>query len=212
MPKLLLLAMLLLSARAQESARKVENNELISQKDPPLRLTVSKELPYLGRVPFQLGHIAAGERHVFAEVNTEKRVTRMLVVQFEGMLPGVNDWYRFGLGRTPMRLGRHDYRHNLWAWNNAENIKEQPNNEAAVMQKFLDEKGLKLDDELVMSRFARPVGEDKRSEIIIFYIEPLAPYGYKVSEFDWEKPLEGKQAEWEKLYREKSLRMFSVAE
>jgi hypothetical protein len=216
MSKLLLLLSLflslLLSSAAQQLSRRVENSVLISESDPLLKMAVAKELAYIGRVPFQLRPIAAGERHVFAELNAEKRIIRMLVVQFEGMLPGINDWYRFGLGRTPIRLGRHDYKHNLWTWNNAENIKQQPNNEAAAMQKFLDAKGIKLDDELVMSRFARPVGEDKRHEIIIFYIEPLAPYGYKVSDFDWEKPLEGKQAEWEKQYREKSLKMFSVAE
>jgi hypothetical protein len=211
---LLLSLLLYISAASsgQTPARGVENNVLISVADPPLRLTVAKALPYIGRVPFQLGHVAAGERHVFAEIGTEKRITRMLVIQFEGFLPGVDDWYKFGLGRMPLRLGRHDYKHSVWAWNNAENIKQQPNNEAAAMQRFLEQKGLKLDDQLVMSRFARPVGEDKRHEIIIFYIEPLAPYGYNVSDFDWEKPLEGKQAEWEKRYREKSLQMFSIAE
>ena len=212
MSRFLLPLFWLLCVGVQAASRHVENNRLISDNEPPLRLSVAKELPFIGKVPFVLRGVAQGERYIFAETDSAKRITRMLVVQFEGFLPQVDDYYKYSLGRTPMRLGKHDYRHNVWAWDSSAEVKQSPGSESAAMQRLLDAKGLKLDDQLVMSRFARAVGEDKRHEIIFFYIEPLTPYGYKVTDFDFEKPLAGKQAEWEKQFRERSLKMFSVAE
>jgi hypothetical protein len=42
--------------------------------------------------------------------------------------------------------------------------------------------------ERMMSRFARPVGHDKRNEIIIFYFEDLADHGLKLSQFNEDAP------------------------
>ncbi len=34
-----------------------------------------------------------------------------------------------------------------------------------------------------MSRFVRVVGEERRDELIIFYLEPLSAHGHRVEEF-----------------------------
>src|SRR6185436_3065751 len=67
-----------------------------------LRIRVAHELRYVGSFAFELAHVAAVERHVFAQ--GEPDIRRMVVVQFESFLPSVNEQYRYAL-RDPQVLG-----------------------------------------------------------------------------------------------------------
>ena len=89
--------------------------------------------------------------------------------------------YRFSLKRV--RLGADDYVHNTWAFNNRESAQNNPGRESDRTLKLLEEKGLSLEDGLIMSRYVRAVGDDARREIIIFYMEPLTRSGHGLDDF-----------------------------
>ena len=67
-----------------------------SDDRPPLRMRVVPELRYLGSFLFDLKQVARVERHVFVETENAL-VRRMLVLQFEGFLPNVDEMYRYAL-------------------------------------------------------------------------------------------------------------------
>lgn len=202
----LLMALPLLAADKLE--RKVADNVLTSFDVPKVRITVDESLQYLGRFDFNLRDIAAGERYIWAETQ-EGRVKRMFIVQFEGFLPQVNHQYRFGM-RTPVKLGSQTYSHNLWFYNDEEGRGADPPNEATRTVKFLAERGLSLDTDLMMSRFARIVGQDKRNEIILFYWENMRDHGVTAKDFPEETPVTPPHQKLGQEFYQRSLKAFRV--
>ncbi len=61
-----------------------------------------------------------------------------------------------------------------------------------------------------MSRFARIVGDDKRNELIFFYVENLKDLGHKLSDFPEDKPKSAEQLQMEKDLTDRSLEAFKV--
>ncbi len=191
------------SATAQ---RKVAGNTLESSELPKIRITVEPSMPYLGSFAFRLEPPAEGERYVFAE-SANGKVRRMFIVQFERMLD--DRQYRFRM-RTPVKLGRETYSHNLWFYNDEESRKADPPGEPVHTVKFLAERGLSLDTDLMMSRFARIVGEDKRNEIILFYWENLRDHGLSAKDFPEEQPVTPEQRKLGEGFYQRSLKAFAV--
>lgn len=162
--------------------RTVVDNVLTSEALPRIRVAVDPKIAYVGSFPFKIRDVAAGERFLFAETEG-RRVRRMVIVQFEGFLPEVDDEYRFQV-TNPVKLGAHEYRHSTWLFDNEQSVREGTDTEPGYTAKFLKSRGLKTDKELMMSRFARPVGADRRNEIIIFYFENMADHGLKLANFN----------------------------
>ncbi|MDQ2950763.1 MAG: hypothetical protein M3R54_00705 [Chloroflexota bacterium] len=140
-----------------------------SDELPPLRMRVVPELRYLGSFLFDLKGIARVERHIFVE--TERvLVRRMLVLQFEGFLPHVDDVYRYGLA-DPRELGGETYGRQASLLSVSAERAESPDAEITHTVIFLESKGLVLPDRHAVARFARIFGERRRRELLIFYHE-----------------------------------------
>jgi hypothetical protein len=193
---------------ADKVKRTVVNNVLTSDSLPRITISVEPSLKYLGKFDFNLRNIAGGERHVWAETSAG-RVKRMFIVQLEGFLPNVDDYYKYPI-RTPVKLGKHTYSHNLWFYNDDETRRADPPNEAGMTAKFLAERGLSLDSDLIMSRFARIVGEDKRNEIIFFYWENMRDHGLTAADFPKEEPVTPEHKKLAEEFFQRSLSAFSV--
>ncbi|MGD2027311.1 MAG: hypothetical protein PVI99_05800 [Anaerolineales bacterium] len=161
--------------------RTVENNVLYSNALPEMTLHVSSDFDYLGSLIFDLKDIALVERHIFVEAESGIAV-RMFIVQFEGFMPD-NDYTYNWLIRTPMTLCGAEWQQNPYFFNNAENILTDPGAESDHTTRFLKANGLAVEDELMMSRFARVVDDAQRHEIILFYIENVSSTGYTLEEF-----------------------------
>ena len=193
---------------ASPPARAVEGQTVVSTSDPVARITIDKELAYLGAFRFELKGIACVERQLFAVVENG-RIRKLFIIQFEGILDSSSEIYRWPM-RDPIRLGDGDYRHNVFAFDTSVSIRDEPEAETARTDAFLQAKGLHLDSELVMSRFARVVGPDKKHELIFFYMEPLAGWHERVSDFDDGSPQTPKQRELAQQLTERSLHAFRV--
>lgn len=154
---------------ASRLAREVANNVIVSTAGPAGRIRVEEALPYVGALRFDLKGVACVERQVFAAVE-KGRIRRLFIVQFESILDASDEVYRWNV-RTPVVLGGVPYQHNVFAFDTEAAIREEPEAETAKTGAFLRARGLALDRELVMSRFARVVGADRRRELIFFYME-----------------------------------------
>jgi hypothetical protein len=190
-------------------ARAVTSGVLVSRDDPAIQIRVDPSLPYVGAFRFPLKGIACVERHVFAAVDGG-RIRRLFIVQFEAILGESDEIYRWQV-RTPEMLGGIPYQHDVFFADTSAEIREEPGAEPARTKLFLDSRGLKIDDEVMTSRFARVVGDERRHELIFFYTEPLAPTGLRVSEFPGGGARTDAQKEIARALSERSKSAFSVA-
>ena len=149
--------------------RGVRDGVFVSEQLPPLRLRVVPALRYIGSFTFDLKNVARVERHLFVETEGSA-VARMLVVHFESFLPGVDDLYRYALANT-RELGGATYGRSAGTLSLREELAESPEAEMAHTAAFVAGHDLVLPDRQAVARFARVVGEYRRSELLIFYHE-----------------------------------------
>ncbi len=168
-------------AHGEDKCRRVEDNTLISDKLPVIKVVVSKEFAYVGRFDFKIRDVAEGERFVFVDA-ADNKVKRLFIAQFEGFLSHVDDFYRYSFDNAII-LGSHKFRHNNYAYSNKESRLQNPEGEGTLTEEFLKERGYEVEDELMMSRFITVPEENKKHELILFYLENVSTSKYKLSEF-----------------------------
>lgn len=174
-------ARLVETAPEHDVGRYVDDNVIVSSQLPDIRIRVDDAFAYVGRFPFDIRDVATGERLVFVDA-LDGAVRRLFVAQFEHFLPDNDEWYRYRFDDA-MTLGNHRFRQNTYAYSNDAAAREDPQGEGVLMATFLEEKGYRLEDELMMSRFVTVAGEAKKHELILFYIENVSTSGYELSAF-----------------------------
>jgi hypothetical protein len=188
-----LTALLLLLAGAcatTPKAQYVRGNRLVSKALPPIEIEVAPEFRYVGAVPFRIRDVAAGDRHVFVEADG-MRVKRLLVFQFESFLPNVDDYYRYDFTNA-RDIGGYPWRHSVYWYSQRALSQENPGGEATVMHEWLAKNGYLVDDELLMSRFLTLGHENRKSELILFYLENAKDNGVTLAELDANESLRSK--------------------
>jgi len=153
---------------------------LISREDPSLAIDVADEFEYVGRHLFTIRDVAAGERFIFVQAEDHK-VQKLLMVQFEGFLPGVDDFYRYDLAGKPM-VANYPFRSNGYAFNIVESISANPKSESAATYPFLESKGFSVPDELMMWRSLTVADKARNKEMIIFYLEDVKSTGLTLAD------------------------------
>lgn len=160
--------------------RYAQANTFISTAAPALELTLVDAFQYIGSVAFDLKSIAHVERHIFLDpFNT--RVRRQFILQFEGFLPHTTNTYHFPLNH-PIQLADTTFTLDNYFFSNAADIASSPDAEIGQTNRFLASKGYHVEDEQMTARFARPVGADQRSELIMFYHENIRDTGFTLSQ------------------------------
>lgn len=191
--------------------RSVNKNTIVSLKNPPIRIDVDVQLQNVGILNFPLKNTAQVERYVYAHHDEDKRIQRLFIAQFEALLPDATGSYKFQVV-NPTRLGNFDYQTDIGVFNFAERIAESPGAEAEYTKALLDKNSLKADEDYLVARYERVASDDKRSELILFYLESLKDLGSTRAELE----LNGKRtAQVEKLFRafsDRALRSFKVTD
>ncbi len=158
------------TAGGEEPARGMRAGVFVSDTLPPLRLRPDSALRYVGAHPFTIGDIAAGERHVFVEAGDSGVVRRMLVLQFEGMLPTTSRTYRYPI-TNPVILGGRTFASNALTYRVTDALRQRPDGELAGTVAFLEARGLTLPDTQTMARYATILDPERKHELLIFYHE-----------------------------------------
>ena len=151
-------------------ARPVEQGLITSPSRPAIAIRVGRGFAYAGCFPFELPGLARGTRYVFADAEGA-RLRRLFVLQFEEFLPESKETYRYDMS-SAQDIGGHRFRPNTFAYSNAEGASEP--NEGTLTARFLAQRGYDVPDVWLASRFLTLGGEDRRSELILFYLEPAA--------------------------------------
>ncbi|MEZ5344673.1 MAG: hypothetical protein R2681_03860 [Pyrinomonadaceae bacterium] len=172
---LLLLPAASLQVFAQKPKRIVRDNLIISDALPKIKVKVSDNFKYVGKFNFKIRNVAAGERLVFIE-SKDKNVKRLFIAQFEGFMPHIDDFYRYSF-ENALDLGGFKFRQNTYAYSNKTARTENPAGEGVLTEDFLKGSGYELEDELMMSRFVTVAGDDKKHELILYYLENVSETG-----------------------------------
>lgn len=181
----------------QSPHRMVEGNTIISPNTPKIKIEVADEFDYVGQFDFEIiansdeypqnlqgMPVAAGERLVFVKADQDKKVEKLFIVQFEGFLDSNDFVYNYDFSNADF-IGDNKYRHNTWYYDNKVAIQENPLGESAKTDAFLKKMGFQTEDHFMMSRFVGLASEDRKNEIIIYYIEMLkASTGYSLDEWE----------------------------
>jgi len=191
--------------------RSLNKNTIVSLKNPPIRIDVDEQLPHVGILNFKLKEVAQVERYIYARHDASKRIQRLFIAQFESFLPGIKGDYKFQV-TNPTRLGNYDYQTDIGIFNFAERIAANPGAEAEHTKALLNKSDLKVDDDFLVARYARITSDDKRSELILFYLENLKDLGFKRAELESNG---NRTPQAEKLFKDfadRALKSFKVAD
>ena len=191
--------------------RSVHKNTIVSLKNPPIRIDIDEQLPHVGILNFKLKEVAQVERYIYASHDASKRIQRLFIAQFESFLPEIKGEYKFQV-INPTRLGNNDYQTDIGLFNFAERIAANPKAEAEYTKALLDKNNLKADDDFLVARYARITSEDKRTELILFYLENLRDLGFSRAEIE---PGGKRASETEKIFSdfaERAIRSFKVTD
>jgi hypothetical protein len=164
-----------LAGSAEVMQRYMKDGVLISVDEPTLAIAVDDSFTFVGRHPITIGAVAAGERFVFIDAAGDIG-RRFFVVQFEGFLPGVDDYYRYDLSGNPV-VANYAFRSNGYAFDMSKEMEANPTKESASTHAFLRSKGFSVPDQWMMWRSLTVADEAKKKEVILFYVEDVESIG-----------------------------------
>jgi hypothetical protein len=166
------------SAPAQSSAkteanqtRRVKGQVLTSIYLPSIRVRFDKRFKYIGSQKFILYNRAQVEQVFFVDADSQQRISRMYMVQFEGYLPNINATYDYPVTKT-ISLGGQTYIVDAESIPNVSAaLKQDPQSDVAHAASFLKGKGYRVSESIMFQRFVRLVDDAKRNEFILLYVE-----------------------------------------
>lgn len=166
----------------QPPARRVQGQVLTSTELPAARITVDKAFKYVGSQTFILYDVARAEQHFFVDADEQGRIHRMYWIQFEGYLPNNSHTYRYKATKT-VKLGGLEFIADAYA----RNIKAgggRPDSDGHRARAFLEKKGFRMaGDDVLSQRLVHLVDEQKRNELMIIYMEDMAPLKLAAKDF-----------------------------
>jgi hypothetical protein len=158
----------------QSPVRTVKDQVLTSKEMPAVSLKLDKAFKYVGGQAFILYDVARAEQHFFVDADEKGRINRMYWIQFEGYLPDNSHTYRYKSTKT-VKIGGLEFIADAWT----RNLKEsqgRPDSDGSRARAFLDKKTHRMaSDDYMAQRLVYLVDEGKRNELMIIYMEDLAP-------------------------------------
>jgi hypothetical protein len=170
-----------LTAVAQTPERKVVNNNIImSDHDPKIRIELPNSVWYVGVDRFVLQDIAQCELYAFVEIDDRKNVQRLYWIQFEDYLPSKPDLHHQYDSPRHMTIGGFRFYVDTWVKRTNENI-TAGSDEDHVTALILS-RGYQMPDGMISVRLVHLLDEQKRKELMIIYSESLKPTGFTAAD------------------------------
>lgn len=166
---------------ADAPERKVENNNvIISERDPNVRIELPKSVQYVGADRWILYGIADCELHAFVEADRQQSVQRLYWVQFEGYLPSKPELHHRYDSSRHATIGSLDFYVDTWM--KLTNEKITPGSDEEHIQSLIRRRGFKLPAGMMSVRLVHLLDEQKRKELMFIYAEDVAPTGFAAAE------------------------------
>jgi len=179
---LLLSSFAFAQSAADNRMRRIKDQILTSTSLPAIRVKFERAFKYVGSHQFILYDRAQVEQHFFVDADSQQRLKRMYMVQFESYLPNISGAYNYPVTKT-LNLGGESYIVDAEVVTNVPAaIKQDAQSDVARAASFLEGKGYRIGEGIVFLRFVRLVDKAKRSEFILLYVEDLSGAGLDAAE------------------------------
>lgn len=141
-----------------------QGQTIVSRVDPAIRVSVDRELPFLGEIEaVVMNGDATMHQYWFADIE-DGQLKRAVIVHFERMNEGSDRTFGYPTFRMET-LGAQSYLHQSFPEPVCELITDE-------VRAFLAARGAVARQGCVSTRYVRAVREDKLAEMIFFYVEP----------------------------------------
>jgi len=178
----ILIVSLVASTQAQKQPeRRVERNVITSDQGTKVRIELPAEAKYLGAERWDLYGVADCELHLWVEAEADKTVKRLYWVQFEAFLSSQPDKrYNYPFTRTARLDGRDfDVRTGV-AVNSTR--PQRADSDGGHVWAMLEAAGYRLPPETLNVRLVYLPDPDKRTELMLIYMEDLKPSGFAAAD------------------------------
>jgi hypothetical protein len=160
--------------------RRVENNVIISERDPAVRVVLPKSVQYVGADRWVLFGIADCELHAFVDADRKRNVQRLYWIQFEAYLPtkpGLKHRYDSPWHTT---IGGLDFY--VDTWTRATNEKPTVGSDFEHIRALIRAQGYTMPAGMMYVRLVHLLDEQKRKELMFIYAEDLSATGFTAAD------------------------------
>lgn len=148
-------------------------DDVNSDIGPLLVVSVSPKFRFVDRQRFVLFENSDAEQHVFVEVGDDGSVSRLVWIQFEAYLPHIAERYNYSSSQRRIEIDGFKF-----FADSAPRVEtpSRSGSDGEYLARLLDRHGLRLPRQRLWQRLVH-VGEGDRSELMVIYLENLAPHG-----------------------------------
>ncbi len=167
--------------------------------DPAVLISFAEEFSYIGGQKFVLYGTANVEQHFFVATKANDDLESIFWIQFEGVRPGF-DW-QYDYSSSPLRtqIGEFDFytdtepgvRSPVFEYG-------EPGTDGYLARKFAANKGFRIPKDFAYARLVHLPTEDRRKELLIIFMDDLAPTGFSGREL---QPGGSHEDEWPEISR-----------
>lgn len=155
------------------------NGKLHYPADPAVKLGFVPDYKYLGGQKFVLYGTADVEQHFFVKPDADDKTQSVVFIQFESVSPGVNWQYDYSSSPLREQFGAYDFftntrattRHPIFWYG-------RPGSDGYLARKFVADKGYPAPKDHAYARLVHLPTKDRRKEMIVIFMDNLAPTGY----------------------------------
>src|SRR4030095_10231958 len=145
--------------------RKIDNNAIISERDPKLRIELPASVQYVGADRWILYEIADCELHAFVEADEQKNVQRLYWIQFEGHIPSPPELHHKYDSPRHATIGGLDFY--VDTWTSSQDDKSKPGSDSEHIRRLIASRGDKMPANAMCLRLVHLLDEAKRKELMI---------------------------------------------
>lgn len=164
--------------------RTVSGNDLVSDYDPAAILRFDPAYRHIGGQKFILYGNADTEQHFFVETHTDDTLKSVYWVQYEAYLPGKPWTYDYDDSPLRVTLGDYEFFTDTAVVSFDPDRKRKQGTDGAMARQFLASKGYVFPREFAYARLVYLTDESRQKELLIIFIDDLAPKNMTATELD----------------------------
>jgi hypothetical protein len=155
------------------AVRHIKGRTIFSEESPKAKLSIRRELRFIGTQQVNLHGNAEAEQYVFARSGRDNIVEQFYLIQFEHFLPTNHLTYDYASMRTT-QIGNLQFNYDVKSFPNlGALLMEDQGSDGQAMEHLLGKQHLVLPHNIVMVRMFHLPSADHRTELMIVYGEAL---------------------------------------
>lgn len=155
------------------AVRHIKGRTIVSEESPKAKLSIGRELRFIGTQQVNLHGNAEAEQYVFAKPGRDNIVEQFYLIQFEHFLPANHFTYDYASMRTT-QIGNFQFNYDVKSYPDlGALLMEDKGSDGEAMEQLLAKQHLVLPKNTVLVRMFHLPSADHRTELMIIYGEAL---------------------------------------